>query len=164
MRLYPDGLVQRLKGKKYIPRLIRPDEELKLGRKYYEDELKSFKVVDKYKVKDETYYSIFCEMGRNHTITYHKNREIYELCMFENSLKGSDIINDNKFYNGYEIIYWFFINNIDFNDMKYKKFYSYVEYNGKSCIAMNKRYRVHAVLGKAGYYSIKFVCSYRRKR
>ena len=77
----------------------------------------------------------------------------YRLDKDHNNLHTVDIINSGKIYTGAEIIYWFFMNNINCFDPKYKGFWKFIDTYSQHRISDYNKYKIVADLNGKGYYT-----------
>jgi hypothetical protein len=77
----------------------------------------------------------------------------YRMIKDDNNLSDkSSIINDGKIYTGAEIKYWFFMNNIDCFNRKFKGFWKYLDTYSDKVIDDNARYMMTADTNHLGNY------------
>ena len=128
---YNGILDNRIKREKIIPYGIFPNTKYRSGKWYYNsNENMIFKVITPsysntgelesiYIKSDDGYYSLICTPLNFYTdyILVKDSGSLYEDC----------IINNNKSYSGAEIIYWFYMNDITFEDNKYNGFWKYID-------------------------------------
>lgn len=145
----------------FIPRKLAPNEELLAYRRYYiPEENLLFKVLDIFSINGYVYFEI--RDSDDHYSIISPSQEdctVYEFYPNDkyNIKKINNIINNGTYYNGYEILFWFYYNNIDFNDNRYKKFSPYIELRKLNTINPNKIYAIYASENKGVYYDIKFI-------
>lgn len=128
---YDGNLERKIKNGKFIPYTIFPGTKYKEGKWYYNDrENLIFKVISTaYNSKseleniivksEECNYSLLCT-----DLDFYTD---YMLIKDKNNIASQYIINNNKSYTGAEIVYWFFINNINASMTKYKGFWKYID-------------------------------------
>lgn len=142
----------------YIPRRIKSNEHLKQYHRYWSSYSQVFcKVLDIYYIKNREYYSVKMQNSLFGELSYPLVKDyIFELIIDYKNLKNTWIINNPKIgsLSGAEIRYWFFIKNIDL-DNKYSGFWSYLDYNSKSCISDDKYYYVKIVVDDRGNKKFK---------
>lgn len=133
---------------KYIPRVIRKGESLKIKHKYWLQDFDSIvKVEELFYINDDIYYTIKdCITGRYAAISVSESSVNYELLKdYNNILDEENIVNNNIGYSGSEIKAWFFYNINDNNSNKYECFFSYLDYyNDKHGINDSKVYYLYA--------------------
>lgn len=145
----------------FIPRKLSPNEELLAYHKYYiPEENLLFKVLDMFVIDNYLYFEIRDSQDHYSIITsVPEECVVYEFYSNDkyNIKKMNNIINNGTYYNGYEILFWFYYNHIDFSKEKYKKFSPYIELNKLNTINPNKVYTIYAKENKGIYYDIKFI-------
>lgn len=73
------------------------------------------------------------------------------------NIAESNIINDGKSYTGAEIIYWFFINEINCFNKKYKGFWKFVDGTSDHRISDYAKYRVVADEKNGNYINCRII-------
>ena len=155
---YPDSLKLVLDKHKniLIPKKV-PDKQkhFKIHHKYY---CKSFvidsyfKIIDTYKVNEEDYVIMSFSDNRFWTIPNEIYMgDIYELLYNKNDILNQNIINSNKSYFGYEIIYWF----LHKYDYRYFEFIPYIEDEGKSRLNESCKYFLYSEYRNGKFSNIK---------
>lgn len=131
------------KDYKYIPRIIKYNESLKIRHKYWLQDFESIvKVEEVFYINDDIYYTVKdCITGRYAAISVSETSTNYELLVDYNEvLSTSEIVNTDIAYSGAEIRSWFFYNYSD----KYENFLSYLDfYNDKHSINDSKVYYLY---------------------
>jgi hypothetical protein len=130
----------------FIPKKVPNNQKyLKLHHKYYYSEFVPgcyFKVIEYFNI-DKDYY-VTLEFSNNRFWFIPNNiyniSDIYELIYDKNKILSENIINSNKSYYGYEIVYWFFNK---YNN-KYSEFKSYIEDSGKCRLNDSCKYFITA--------------------
>lgn len=140
-RIYPIELVQAMHKFNYIPRVLNPNEHLKLYHRYWIPDLGGLvKVKDVWKDSKIEYYLIRCKNDMyvccSHPIS--NIEDSYELLHDYDDIYKDNIINNHKSYTGAEIKYWFTLN----YDKSYEKFSKYLNQHGKMFLNDNRRYKV----------------------
>ena len=74
-------------------------------------------------------------------ISYPVSDVLYELTPDYKDIKNKEIINDNEYYTGAEIKYWFFANNINL-DKYYTDLRHYIELDGKCKLNDYELYKI----------------------
>ena len=165
--LYPKSLEDYIKRNNFCPILLEKNI-LKLNTRYYNiNSEEHYKVLDIYTCNDHKYYYVKGREHRYHNISDPVKGKIYKLIeVKKKEYKDLYIINNNKFYYGYEIIYWFWANNIDLESDIYCKFKSFVDCRSDNCISMNKRYKVLARKDpvQGVFYKIRFILEKAKRR
>jgi len=123
-------LEEDIREKHLIPYKVNRYVKYEVNRWYYSDYWRQcFKVLsvkyDSHEVLDNAYirwddynYGLICTDLCEQDLRLDKDYdEIYK----------RDIINSDKLYTGAQIIYWFFMNNIDCYNRKYKGFWKFVD-------------------------------------
>lgn len=144
--IYPENLQKLLiRNRGMIPKKINYKEPLKLFHKYWTIELPNyiFKVHSIFEADNIEYYQIkSLDSMYQSALSFPLNNEFcFELMQDRNNIKDlPNIINSSIGYFGSEIRYWFFVNQIDYNDGKYIGFKSYIDYTGKNSLSDSKIY------------------------
>lgn len=154
--LFKNKIDQEIRSKKYIPYRVFPHEKYKKGSLYYLEYYDLF-----LKVLDLNYQNNILEFIYGRTIdgnlyqylTLDLSSSDYRLEKDTKELyKKKTIINDDIAYYGAEIVYWFFMNNIDCFSAKYKGFWKFVDRYSDHRIADNTKYILKADIDKNGNY------------
>ena len=153
---FDNSLEKLIKRKKIIPYQVNPGDKLLRGKWYYDIYYSSlFKVLEvKYKPGGILDYAITKsdEGYSNYISTQLTPYEDYIIDYDRNGLAEEVIINSEKSYTGAEIRYWFFMNDINCFDPKYKLFWTYVDTYSKNKVSDKQKYFLYAVL-KNNVYS-----------
>ena len=155
---YPNFLLMILKRKKhkFIPKKTPCNQKyLKLRHTYYCEDFvpeSCFKVLEYLTIEDKYYVIITFSNNRYWLVPNDISNinNIYELIYDKNNLLQENIINSNKSYFGYEIIYWFYNK---YNN-KYNGFKQYIEDDGKSRLNDNYKYFINAKYKNNKYINI----------
>lgn len=154
------SLEKIIKRKKIIPYKLFPYEKLVKGKWYYDSRFNNiFKIVEvEYKdgildhaiiVTDEgftSYISTPLDFYNDYRIEFDK-RNIVE----------QDIINSHKSFYGAEIRYWFYMNNIDSFNRKYRDFWQFLEETSDNKINDNSKYLLFGDLRNGTYFNCKVI-------
>lgn len=142
--IYSEALEEEIINTKYIPRKFKENEKLKLYHKYWIPEFGgTIKVHEIEYINGIPYYFIKFNKNMSANITYPCNYiDMYELLHNYDNIENENIINSSKSYSGAEIKFWFIVNKINFNDYRYKGFWSFVDDTSMSVVADNKYYFV----------------------
>ena len=142
--IYPKKLENLIRENHVIPRLLRDKEKFKLYHRYwdcYHDDV--FKVNDIFNIDDTPYYVI--NYGNENYVSIISDpastESYYEILKDYYCIAEQNIINDNYYYTGAEIKYWFVINGDQENEM-YKDFYRYFSPNSRTSLFDSKKYIV----------------------
>lgn len=156
-QIYSVELADLVKKKQLIPRKINYNEHLKIYKRYWLDESKSyFKVEDSYIIRGNEYYSVKYAGEMFGQLSYPVDNSCYELRTDRKNIKEiSSIINTNKSYLGAEIKYWFFVHSIDLESKEYKEFNSFLNPRSKSLISDNKFYFLFGKIVNGNYVDCK---------
>lgn len=154
---------EKIRRKHLIPYQINsPDIKYETNRWYYNDYWGSyFKVLrvkyNKYNILEEC--EVMWEDGNYGLIcTDLELYRDYRLDKDHNNLHTQDIINSGKIYTGAEIIYWFFMNNINCFNPKYKGFWKFIDTYSKHRIYDYNKYKIVADLnGKQCYTNCRII-------
>ncbi len=132
--IYPKELGKIVKEFNYIPRIVKNADEIRQTSKYfcYENSNEPFKVEEIIEVNNQIYFQIKLLLSnRQAVIPYEEKYTYYELHTDKLNIKhANNIINNGKAYYGSEIKYWFFINNIDLDCIKYNSFEDIITESG----------------------------------
>lgn len=143
--IYPQKIGSFLKKHPiYIPyKINNPRERLKFYRRYWlEDRHEIIKVLEIYEIEDIEYYFIKIGTSLYGSIPYPVKEATYELVPDQNDLFNIDnIINDDKYYRGAEIKFWFFLHN-DVMRKYIKDIKSYIDMNSKNNLNDNEFYKL----------------------
>lgn len=153
--LYSDSriLERKIKRNHYIPYRMKKGEKYQEKKKYFNYYWDMcFKVI--YITHDNSMDS-YCVKADNST--YHllsSDPDVYDYLLIkdENEIYNQNIINSNKSFTGAEIIYWFYVNNIDLNSKKYCGFSSYLINESNFKLSDTNRYKVIAKTDKNDNY------------
>ena len=156
--IYPKELGKIVKQYNYIPRVVKRVDEIHRSSKYFcfENSDEPFKVEEIIEVNNQIYFQIkLLDTNKQAVIPYEKKYTYYELFADKLDIKSIDnIINNGKAYYGSEIKYWFFINDIDLDSLKYNEFLDIVTESGMT-ISDKKIYFLKASYIKAKDIFIK---------
>lgn len=146
-----DGsLEKQIRLKKIIPYMIFPNEKFRTNKWYYSYFYNIvFKVLDHSYSKDGTleYAQIMTDDGNYSIIsTDICASEDYSVYRDRRSIYKIDIINHTESFTGAEIIYWFFMNNIDGLNIKYQEFWKYIDRYSTDRVSDRDRYFIRAKL------------------
>ena len=159
---FDNSLEKLIHSKKIIPYQIDHNEKLVKGKWYYE-----YRYPYIFKVTDAN-YSVSGLLDYATTIT----EEGYVSCISNDHLvPGEDymiefdrvklykstIINSPILYTGAEIRYWFFINNIDFFNEKYRGFWEYVDTFSPNKVIDKEKYFISGVYEDGIYNNCKLI-------
>lgn len=125
-----------------MPRRLIKNEKLELDHRYWLPDFgQVFSLTSIDKIDDIEYYFLSNKEGTQvytHPIT---EKDFYEFVPDDSFLCAKNIINNNVYYKGYEIKFWFYWRS---NEDKYKNFRPFIEINGKRLIEDNMSYKVYA--------------------
>ena len=144
--IYPSTLANFLKKyPKYIPyRNNDPQYHLKLYRRYWIDSSNEIiKVMDVYDLDGDEYYFVKANTAFFHILPYPVN-PTHELAQDNKKMfMKESILNDDKWYSGAEIKFWFFCNLSKFINSNYSRdLHMYFDMNSRSLIKDDKYYKV----------------------
>lgn len=148
-------LDRKIRLKHYIPYHIKKGEKYQERKKYFNYYWDMcFKVIYITHDRDQLLENICVRADNN---TYHvlcSDLDIYDYLLIKDNEKiyTQDIINSNKSFTGAEIIYWFYVNNIDIEGSKYHGFQSYISNDSNFRLSDTNRYKIFAKLNKNGNY------------
>ena len=146
-----DGsLEKQIRQKKIIPYMVFPNEKFKTNKWYYSFFYNSiFKVLDhKYNKDGSLDYAYTMSDDGNYALisTDIDSLEDYSVSRDRRSIYKLDIVNHVESFTGAEIIYWFFMNDIDALNIKYQGFWKYVDRYSIDRVSDRDRYYVRAKL------------------
>lgn len=155
---YPDNLKLILDKHNniFIPKKVtNKQKQFKVRHKYFYQEFSSdsyFKVIESYDINEENYVTL----SFSNTIFWSVpneiiENEVYELIYDKSNILSQNIINSEKSYYGYEIIYWFY----NKYNSKYSEFIPYIEDNGKSRVNESYKYFLYAKYRNGKYTNIQ---------
>jgi len=144
-------MIDKLRKDKLIPYRINPRVKYEVNRWYYSDYWRQcFKVssvaydkmgnlVEAYIRWDDGYYGLICTDLDIHDLRIEKDyKEIH----------NKDIINSDTIYTGAEIVYWFFINNINCYNKKYFGFWKFIDNSSAHRLSDYNKYKISAIYDK----------------
>lgn len=139
------SLDEKIREQHFIPYRVKGDHYIR-GKRYYNGYWDMcFRVFEvKYDKETNELEHIYVKADDN---TYHLLTFDLDACDFVlkedfKKLYNKRIINSEEVYTGAEIVYWFYINNIDCFNKKYKGFWKFVDSNSRFRISDNTRYRI----------------------
>lgn len=154
MNIYPDNLEDFLyKYPEYIPYKFLENDNLKLYRRYYSTNHDIFKVLEIFEYFGTEYYNILINNSMQAVIPYPVKDILYELSPDYKDIKNKNILNDNSYYTGAEIKYWFFINGINF-----KKHFTDIFTDIEQYIILNGNNELNDFELYEIEYSVKYRC------
>ena len=155
INIYPKGIEKILSYTSYIPRLVRPKEQLRLHHRYHLSEYKSYaEVINIITIGKDKYYTLRFKNSIQACISLPIFDQCWELIADSNNIKKlNNIINNKRSYSGAEIKFWFYINRDKVNNQNYKDFFSYLNRSSLSVISDDKWYYVVAEKAKSGKYT-----------
>lgn len=146
-----DGsLEKQIRQKKIIPYMVFPNEKFKTNKWYYSFFYNTiFKVLDhKYNKDGSLDYAYTMSDDGNYALitTDIDSLEDYSVSRDRRSIYKLNIINYDESFTGAEIVYWFFMNNIDSLNIKYQGFWKFIDRYSIYRISDRDRYFVRAKL------------------
>ena len=138
--IYSNKLTDYILKTKNIPRLITCSS-IKKYNLYYSPYIdKIFRCIDIYEINNIKYYEVEFDKMR-HIIPFNSKDEVYVI--YNNKKRKVTNIFNNKYYYGFEIIYWFVVNKIDLYSEEYRLFKTYIDNDrGNNQINPNEKYKV----------------------
>lgn len=137
-----------LKNNNFIPYRVSPRIQYENRKYYYSDYWGNI-----FQVLNVTYENnllsnayIKWEDGNYGLICTDLDFRDYKLVKDKKNICNKDIINDNEYYTGAEIIFWFFKHNINCFNQKYKGFWKYIDSSSAHRLADNTKYKLSAIL------------------
>lgn len=147
---YNDSKVldHKIRKAHYIPYHIRKRERYKEKQRYYNYywdmcykviHINNYECNNRFlsvyiKADDNTFHLLATELDAYDYLLLKDNEEIYK----------KDIINSDYTYRGAEIVYWFYVNDINLNSKKYLGFRKFVDNNSNFRISDVNRYIITA--------------------
>lgn len=157
---FDNSLEKLIRRKQLIPYQCTPGDRFMRGKWYYDSYYSSlFKVIDvKYKSGNVLDYAITkSDEGYNSYITTPLSPEDFIIDFDKSGLVKENIINSEKSYTGAEIRYWFFMNNIDCFNTKYRYFWTYVDTFSNNRISDKQKYFLYAGMRNDEYIHCRVI-------
>lgn len=155
------SLEKQIKSKKIIPYLLYPNERYKLNKWYYSFYYNSiFKITEvEYTERGELDYALTkTDDGNfNHISTELDFLEDYAIYYDRRKICDMNIINNPESFTGAEIVYWFFVHDIDCFNLKYQGFWKYIDRYSKYRIADRDRYFIKAKILNDNYVDCSMI-------
>lgn len=158
---YNKKMEEKIRNKHLIPYKVSPSIKYENGNWYYSDYWSQcFKVLEakytRYGVLKDCYikwddgnYGLICtDLDFSDLKLVKDYKEIYNI---------DDIVNSEKVYTGAEIIYWFFIHNINCFNKKYKGFWKFVDTFSAHRISDFSKYMISGELVNDKYINCKII-------
>lgn len=170
--IYDSTLVSLLKIKEldnYIPKMMSKDDYPKEFHKYISltdrDCKEPFKIESSFVEDGIRYYCVKYLKSIRFAVLPEPLHLTYEFIKDRNNIKKKNIINDNEYYYGSEIRYWFYINKIDLDSTRYLAFRKYVEPYRSNSIIDSVLYKVEGFLteDKERYSNCRFIRQQERR-
>lgn len=160
------SLEKQVRSKKVIPYIVYPTDVYRKNKWYFslyyniifkilDLEYKDGRLESAYIVSDDCNYSMIC--------TDLDSNEDYSISRDRRSIYKMDIINHQESFTGAEIVYWFFMNDIDIFNEKYSEFWKYVDRYSKDRVVDRQRYFLRAKLLGGKYVDCKLIKDLRVK-
>lgn len=151
---YNECLEELIKEKKLIAYELSPNDKLIKNKwyfdSYYQKLIKVINVEYTHGILDHAETKSI--EGYKSYITTPLGINDYYIEFDREFLYKKKIININQSFTGAEIRYWFFMNNIDCFNKKYRNFWQYVDTYSSNRLNDKARYFLKAKLNKHGYY------------
>ena len=158
---YDNSLERLIKRKRIIPYQVNPGDKFIKGKWYYDTYYNSlFKVTEvKYNTGNILDYAITkSDEGYSSYITTPLSPyEDYIIDFDTKDIATMNIINSEKSFTGAEIRYWFFMNDINCFDPKYKYFWTYVDTYSNNKVADKQKYFLYAGLKNNVYTKCRVI-------
>lgn len=158
---HDNSLERLIKRKRIIPYQINPGDKFIKGKWYYDTYYNSlFKVTEvKYNSGNILDYAITkSDEGYSSYITSPLSPyEDYIIDFDTKDIATMNIINSEKSFTGAEIRYWFFMNDINCFDPKYKYFWTYVDTYSNNKVADKQKYFLYAGLKNNVYTKCRVI-------
>jgi len=154
------SLEKHVRSKKVIPYIVYPTDVYKKNKWYFslfynmifkilDLEYKNGQLESAYIVSDNSNYCFIC--------TDLDSNEDYSISRDRRSIYKMDIINNEESFTGAEIVYWFFMNDIDIFNEKYSGFWKFVDRYSKDRVIDRQRYFLRAKLLDDKYIDCKLI-------
>ena len=158
---HDNSLERLIKRKRIIPYQINPGDKFIKGKWYYDTYYNSlFKVTEvKYNSGNILDYAITkSDEGYSSYITSPLSPyEDYIIDFDTKDIATMNIINSERSFTGAEIRYWFFMNDINCFDPKYKYFWTYVDTYSNNKVADKQKYFLYAGLKNNVYTKCRVI-------
>jgi hypothetical protein len=155
------SLEKQIKLKKIIPYYLFPNEKYKVNKWYYSFYYNIiFKVTEvNYKKDGELEYAFTKTDDNNYSMisTDIDSTEDFAIYHDKKAIYKKEIINSEESYTGAEIVYWFFINDIDCFNKRYQGFWKYVDRYSKYRISDRDKYFIKARIFNGVYVDCKLI-------
>jgi len=151
-KIYPNELVEIVRKFNYVPRRLSKNEHLKLYHRYWIPDMGGMiKVKDIWRIGKTEYYIVKYKGDLSICFSYPLDEYsgTYELLHDYDNISKKEIINDDNFYTGAEIKYWFVVN----HQKSHEKFGKFLTINSKLLIQDSKKYKV--IIDKNNKYHIE---------
>ena len=158
-----DRVNKRIRKEFLIPyRISSPDYRLKTNKSYYCNHWNQcFTVISKEFSDEKEFLGYYIQWEDGKYGFYSSAPEIYMDLILEEDINNitntKNIINNNIAYTGAEIIYWFFIHNINAFNKKYRGFWKYVDTYSKFRLSDNSKYKLYGKIVNGVYDNCKIV-------
>ena len=158
---YDNSLERLIKRKRIIPYQVNPGDKFIKGKWYYDTYYNSlFKVTEvRYNAGNILDYAITkSDEGYSSYITTPLSPyEDYIIDFDTKDIATMNIINSERSFTGAEIRYWFFMNDINCFDPKYKYFWTYVDTYSNNKVADKQKYFLYAGLKNNVYTKCRVI-------
>ena len=158
---HDNSLERLIERKRIIPYQINPGDKFIKGKWYYDTYYNSlFKVTEvKYNSGNILDYAITkSDEGYSSYITSPLSPyEDYIIDFDTKDIATMNIINSERSFTGAEIRYWFFMNDINCFDPKYKYFWTYVDTYSNNKVADKQKYFLYAGLKNNVYTKCRVI-------
>jgi len=160
------SLEKHVRSKKVIPYMIYPNDVFKKGKWYYSLYYNNiFKILDlQYKNGELDNATIVTDDGNYGVISTDLDfQEDYAISRDRRNIYKMNIVNHEESFTGAEIIYWFFVNNIDIFNKKYQGFWKYVDRYSLDRVVDRERYFVKGLMVAGHYINCEIIKDISRK-
>lgn len=143
-----------------VPYRVNPRIKYETKKSYYSDYWNmQFQVLQVNYTEDDVLDNAYIkwEDGNYGLICTDLDYRDLKLCRDTKDLKNTNIINSDKYYTGAEIVYWFYIHNINCLNMTYKGFWRYVDATSAHRLADNTKYKICGVWNGSKYINCKII-------
>ena len=147
--IYNDSKIldHAIRNRHYIPYHIKKNEKYRENKNYFNYYWNMcFKVIEaNYNSKDELEYIYArCKNHTYHVISSDLYYQDFLLIKDNRKIYKDNIINSNKKYTGAEIIYWFYVNNIDLENKRFNEFNKFLSSNSNFRLSDENMYTISA--------------------
>jgi len=158
-----DKVNKRIRKEHLIPyRISSPEYRLKINKNYFCSFWNQcFKVISKEFSDDNEFIGYYIQWEDGKYGFYNSSPEIYRDLILEQDINNitntNNIINNDIAYTGAEIVYWFYIHNINMFNKKYRGFWKFVDNYSRLRLADNSYYKLYGKITNGVYNSCRII-------